>query len=122
MTMQTVVGIARALDDQNRLRVLCALKGRELCVCQLTEMLGLAPSTVSKHMTLLKQARLVQARKDRRWVYYRLPRKSDPRIRKALAWVHTSLADDQTIGEDADKLDQILTYDPEDLCQKQNRN
>lgn len=120
--MQTVSTIIRALDDENRLRVLCALKGRELCVCQLTEMLELAPSTVSKHMSLLKVARLVEARKDGRWVYYRLPRKADPRVRGALSWLHKSLLEDPTVCKDADKLEKILTCDPEVLCQKQNRS
>jgi ArsR family transcriptional regulator len=45
----------------------------ELCVCQLIKMLGLAPSTVSKHMSILRQARLVQARKEGKWMYYRFP-------------------------------------------------
>jgi DNA-binding transcriptional ArsR family regulator len=47
----------------------------ELCVCQIIELLGLVPSTVSKHMSILKQAGLVENRKEARWMYYRLPKK-----------------------------------------------
>ncbi len=71
--MELLVDIAKALSDSNRVRALAALQHGELCVCQLIELLKLAPSTVSKHMSILKQAGLVESRKDSRWVYYRLP-------------------------------------------------
>ena len=70
--MQQFMGVSKALADQNRIRALLLLKDRELCVCQITEVLSLAPSTVSKHMSILKQAGLVQMRKEGRWAYYRL--------------------------------------------------
>ena len=60
--MFTYMAITRALSDQNRVRMLLALNGRELCVCQIIELLGLAPSTVSKHMSILANARLVEGR------------------------------------------------------------
>ena len=70
--MESVLAITRALADENRVRALLVLDGRELCVCQLIEFLGLAPSTVSKHMTILRQARLIEGRKKGRWMNYRL--------------------------------------------------
>ena len=66
------LNITKALAEENRLRILLALDGAELCVCQLVELLELAPSTVSKHMSVLRQARLVESRKDGRWMHYRL--------------------------------------------------
>ncbi len=62
--MRTMVNITRALADGNRLRILMALRGGELCVCRIVAMLALAPSTVSKPIYLLRQAGLVEARKD----------------------------------------------------------
>jgi len=56
--MRTIINIAKAFSDENRVRALMMLCNGELCVCQLIEMLGLAPSTVSKHMTILYQAGL----------------------------------------------------------------
>jgi AhpD family alkylhydroperoxidase len=50
-----------------------ALWDGELCVCQMIELLGLAPSTVSKHISILRPAELLESRKDGRWIYYRLP-------------------------------------------------
>jgi len=46
MTMRDFMDIARALSDENRVRALMALRGRELCVCQIIELLGLAPSAL----------------------------------------------------------------------------
>jgi len=49
-----------------------ALDGREMCVCDLTELVGADQSTVSKHLAILKQAGLVEDRKDGVMVYYRV--------------------------------------------------
>lgn len=70
--MEKVIAIAKALSDSHRLRALFVLGKGELCVCQLIELFGLAPSTVSKHMSILKKAGLVKSRKNGRWVYYSL--------------------------------------------------
>ena len=48
--MREFMRITKALADANRVRVLLALAGRELCVCQITELFGLAPSTMSKQI------------------------------------------------------------------------
>lgn len=64
--------LTKALADGSRLRLLKLLEDGEVCVCVLTEALGLAPATVSKHLSLLKAAGFIQARKDGRWVHYRL--------------------------------------------------
>lgn len=64
--------LTKALADGSRLRLLKLLEDGEVCVCILTEALGLAPATVSKHLSLLKAAGFIQARKDGRWVHYRL--------------------------------------------------
>ncbi|MHC4105048.1 MAG: ArsR/SmtB family transcription factor, partial [Planctomycetota bacterium] len=71
--MLDFINMTKALSDENRVRAIMMLRNGELCVCQLIEMLGLAPSTVSKHMSILRQARLVQVRKEGRRMYYRLP-------------------------------------------------
>ncbi len=57
--MRELMAVMKALADENRVRILMAVLGRELCVCQIVELLGLAQSTVSKHMSILHQARLV---------------------------------------------------------------
>lgn len=116
------MSITRALADEPRVRILLALRGRELCVCQITELLGLAPSTVSKHMSLLKQASLVECRKDSRWKHYRLASNgASGEARGAIAWAYKSVATSPQIREDARRLKQILRLDPEKLCRAQIR-
>ena len=66
--MNELLNITRALADESRVRALLALRQGELCVCQLTELFGAAPSTVSKHLSVLYQAGLVESRKEGRWV------------------------------------------------------
>ena len=102
--------IARALADENRVRVLLALRERELCVCQIVEMLGLAPSTVSKHISILRQARLLESRKDGRWIYYRLSGKDAPEAaRTAIEWVSKCLENEPRIAEDTKRVDAICS-------------
>ena len=61
--MRDLLAVMKALADENRLRIVAALQGRELCLCQIVELLGLATSTVSRHASILQQARLVQSRR-----------------------------------------------------------
>ncbi|NLH41627.1 MAG: winged helix-turn-helix transcriptional regulator [Planctomycetes bacterium] len=118
--MRDVLDVTKALADGNRLRVLMALAGGELCVCQIVELLQLAPSTTSKHMSILRQARLVESRKEGRWMYYRLPDREAPKVVKdALAWVRRHLAESPQIGRDKKELAKILSMDPEQLCKGQ---
>ncbi len=119
--MREVLDITKALADANRLRVLMALTGGELCVCQIVELLELAPSTVSKHMYILRQARLVDSRKDGRWMYYRLPPRDAPKaVKETIAWVRRQLAESPQMRQDAERLRKILAMDPEKLCKRQN--
>ncbi len=121
--MTGVLNVTKALADANRLRAIMALDGGELCVCQLIEMLGLAPSTVSKHLSILHQAGLVEARKEGRWMYYRLSGRGAPKtVREAVAWVRRNLNETAQIVQDRRKLAKILSMDRETLCKKQNRN
>jgi DNA-binding transcriptional ArsR family regulator len=120
--MREFMAISKALADSTRVRMLLALDRGELCVCQLIELAKLAPSTVSKHMAILRQARLVDARKAGRWMYYRLPGKEAPLpARQAIQWTRRALADDPQIQKDKKTLGAILKTDPEELCRRQTR-
>ena len=98
----------RALADENRIRILMALRPPALRMPSHT-FLDLAPSTTSKHLSILRQARLIESNKQGRWVYYRLADDSPrPNIREALAWMKDSLANDPTIIEDEARIAEIL--------------
>lgn len=97
--MERLIGILKAVSDPNRLRTLLALmRCEELCVCEIKEMLGIAMGTVSRHMDVLKKARLVKARKEGRWVYYRLSEELPPRL---LDWITDEMAEDLRVPRDA---------------------
>lgn len=121
--MRQLVRITKALADENRIRILGALRLHELCVCQLIELLGLAPSTVSKHLSILRNARLVDSRKQGRWMYYRLAGDDAPQlVPDALAWVLSALAESPKTLADEKRMEEILKIDPEILCSRQARS
>jgi ArsR family transcriptional regulator, arsenate/arsenite/antimonite-responsive transcriptional repressor len=66
------IKVMKALSDPSRVKVVKMLQRREMCVCEIQEALGLAQSTVSKHLRILEEAGLVTFRKDGLWVNYRL--------------------------------------------------
>ena len=118
--MREFMNLTKALADEKRVRALLALRNGELCVCQLTELFGLAVSTVSKHLSILYQAGLLESRKEGRWMYYRLPGKeASVAVREALEWVNKSLAENPRIAEDARQLKKLLKVDPVELCKRQ---
>ncbi|MFV1968489.1 MAG: ArsR/SmtB family transcription factor [Pirellulaceae bacterium] len=118
--MRELLAVMKALADENRLRMIAALHGRELCLCQIVELLGLATSTVSRHASILHQARLVRARKEGRWTYFRLDDTAPSEAAEAMALVVRALKRDHQAREDAKRLLQILKLDPEALCRKQS--
>ena len=118
--MHELLDITNALADENRLRALLALRGGELCVCQLIELLGLAPSTVSKHMQILRQARVVEIRREGRWSYYRLAGPGAPvAAREAIEWVLRCAGESDRARADVRRLELITQESPEDLCRRQ---
>ncbi|MBM4090072.1 MAG: winged helix-turn-helix transcriptional regulator, partial [Planctomycetes bacterium] len=119
-SLRDFMAITKALADEQRVRVLLALERGELCVCQIVELMGLATSTISKHMSILKHARLVDSRKEGRWIYYRRADKNaPPAVRRAIAWVTQCVGADPQAVRDKQRLAEIRTQDPHDLCVSQ---
>lgn len=114
------MNITKALADETRVRTLLALRQGELCVCQITELFGLAPSTVSKHLSILLHAGLVESRKEGRWIYYQLPAHPTPGpAHEVMDCVEKSLRKDRHVAEDARRIRKILKKNPTELCRKQ---
>jgi len=119
-TMRSTVRVTKALADPQRLRILMMLQPGELCVCQIVEVLALAPSTVSKHLSILSAADLVVSRKNGRWAHYRLPTtEASPSVPPVLTWLDEQLKHDATIQQDRKKLRTVTACDPEQLCRQQ---
>lgn len=116
--MNKTLSITKALSDGNRLRILMALaEHRELCACQITELLGTAGATVSRHLTVLNHAGLIESRKDGRWVNFRLV--EDPEHALMIIWLKNVLTNTSQIMADNASLHNIIAQDPEDICRKQ---
>lgn len=62
----------QALSDKLRMEILELLKTRELCVCEITDILGISQSKLSFHLKALREANLVNTRQEGKWTYYRL--------------------------------------------------
>ncbi len=106
----------KALADGSRLRIIAALtRHSELCVCQVTELLGLATATVSRHISMLQNAGLVEYRKDGRWVYCRISEDFPDRLKH---WLEAELLNTPEIESDKDRLDEITSIQVEELCRK----
>lgn len=115
--MKRFLAITKAMSDPSRVRMLCALRSGELCVCQLIELLRLAPSTVSKHLSILNQAGLVESRKNGRWVHYRLPKSGEADLAARMTKeTFRALSDSPEITDDGNRLAEIREADLEQLC------
>lgn len=79
--VERAVTLFHALSDETRLEILEMLRGGEQCVCDLQDSLEAAQSRLSFHLKVLKDAGLVEDRREGRWSYYRI-------VPRALAEVH----------------------------------
>jgi DNA-binding transcriptional ArsR family regulator len=121
--MRDCITIAKALSDPQRVRAMMALRNGELCLCQLIELLKRSPSTVSKHMAILGQARLVESRKEGRWVHYRLANaRAHPCVSGAIRWLKGCLRKDPAIRADARRLKKVCRLPKEKMgaCYKRS--
>jgi DNA-binding transcriptional ArsR family regulator len=115
--LETFETVAKAIADPSRVRILKLLEQGELCVCQITTVVELAPATVSKHLAALKTAGLVQLRRDGKWAYYRLAERDfNAYARSFLDLVGASLEDDPTTAEDRRVLALVNAVPVQVLC------
>ena len=105
MSLRKYEATMKAVADPTRVRILKMLEGGELCVCQIIAVLALSPSTVSKHLFLLKSAGLVNDRKEKKWIHYSLDRESDdPYVAGILRELSSWLDRDPVITRDRARL------------------
>lgn len=106
----------KSLSDPNRLRILKMLQIKPLCVCEITDILELATSTVSKHLSILKETGFIIEEKDGKWVNYMInPRPEDPRISSIISTLDFWIADQKMINEDKAK---VIKVDRHFVCSK----
>lgn len=99
--MKNVIKTFKAIADESRLCILGMLKGKPLCVCKIAEVLGLAQSTVSRHLKILEDSGLVHREKAGLWVEYSLPSAPPGSLSgKVLDLVQDVLEEDPLIRQD----------------------
>ena len=90
------------------------LQVRPLCVCEISDVLGLANSTVSKHLSILKDTDFITDRKENKWVIYNLNRTTlENYVRDIIPLMQEWLPNDSTVRRDVDK---VLYVDRNILC------
>lgn len=108
MTVDSLQRVFKTLTDPTRVRILALLAREELAVQDLVEVLGIAQSTVSRHLSILREAGLIRDRREGTYGYYRFSRPTDAAWRGAWELTEVSLADDPVVARDAEALDVIL--------------
>lgn len=108
MTMQELALIGKAFSEPARVRVIALLRMRELCVCELCDILELPQSTLSTHLQYLRQTGLVKTRQEGKWVYYTLSQTLLVATRALFRLDEHELAADAVLKADARKLTQRL--------------
>lgn len=97
----------KALGDETRVRIVHLIAHRgEMCVCDVEEVLAISQSKASRHLAYLKNAGVVEDRRDRTWVYYRLASEGAPLL-KAVRELRRALAGDDTAREDLARAESI---------------
>ncbi|MFG1519986.1 MAG: metalloregulator ArsR/SmtB family transcription factor [Thermoplasmataceae archaeon] len=81
--------IFKALGERNRLHIITLLSQKELCVCELVDLLGISQSNVSQHLAKLKSVNLVRERRGKQWIFYSI----NPERKKVLDRVLELLPD-----------------------------
>jgi ArsR family transcriptional regulator len=106
--MKAFIKVMKSLSDPSRVKMVKLLQHKEMCVCEIQEALGLAQSTVSKHLKILEDAGLIVYSKDGLWVNYRLADGAkSPYVANMLGNLRHWLNNESEIDELVQRLDRI---------------
>ena len=114
--MKELVLTAKALADPSRVRILMALRERELCVCELCDALAATQSTLSTHLQVIRAAGLVSARKEGKWMYYAIAPDAKRLVASLFKFFARPLKADKMLQRDAKKLRQRLALRDKGAC------
>ncbi len=110
------IDLFRALADKTRLRCLALLMTEgELCVCELTEAIGLSQPKVSRHLATLRTVGVVDDRRSGQWIYYRLHPDLPAWVRRVLRAAFLAANSDRTFSADRTAFRRI-TRRPKSMC------
>ena len=106
--MEKLASYFKGLADENRIRILNLLFHGELCGCDIQHVLGASQSTVSRHLSYLKNAGLVLDRRAGYRVYYRLVQSQDPEITELFQYLVLAFAKDKAMKADMKSLREAI--------------
>ena len=97
----------RALADRTRLRLLNLMAAGEVCVCFFVEVLGESQPKISRHLAYLRRAGVVAARRDGKWMHYRISTPADTHAARVFAEVVAWLGEEQGMRQDRARMASI---------------
>ncbi|HEX6624839.1 MAG TPA: metalloregulator ArsR/SmtB family transcription factor [Pyrinomonadaceae bacterium] len=97
----------KALADRTRLRLLNLMGEDEVCVCYFVEVLGTNQPKISRHLAYLRRAGVVSARRDGKWMHYRVVSPSDAHAARVFAEVRAWLREEREMQQDRTRLARI---------------
>ena len=104
LDVRPVSRLFKALADETRLRIVALLAHGELCVCHLEAALGLPQPTASRHLSVLRNAGVVDTRREGSWIYYRLIEQSNPDCQQQLRTLTRAFAKRSVLRQDIERL------------------
>jgi len=99
--------LLRALADRTRLRLLNLIGDREVCVCFFVEILKTSQPKISRHLAYLRRAGIVEARREGKWMHYRIAEPADAAARRVVDDVRSWLKSDTTMVHERERLEGI---------------
>src|SRR5215467_1171267 len=99
-----LVNLFQALADPTRLRLINLMGDDEVCVCFFVEILQTNQPKISRHLAYLRRAGIVAARREGKWIHYRMVMPSDPAAARILDEVRSSLKQDRELQRDRERL------------------
>lgn len=114
--VQDLTLAAKAFADPTRVRVLAALRPGELCVCELADSLTVTQSTLSTHLRVIRDAGLVSARKQGKWMYYAIAPGAGRLVAMLFDYFAVSLKQDKALVKDGQRLQRRLAMRDHGAC------
>jgi len=116
INLKKITKILKALADESRIRITVLLKKRNgLCVCEITEIIGLSQPTISSHLKKLQDAEIITYSKDGLWVNYSLDENMEKEVKQLLDSMVQILSEDERIKSDVSRSFKI---NREMICKK----
>ncbi|MGE5435621.1 MAG: ArsR/SmtB family transcription factor [Syntrophothermus sp.] len=99
--MEKITSVFKALSDSNRLRILKMLQVKPLCACEIKEILGLASSTVSQHLSILKKEDFITEEKEGKFINFKInPHPQNVQVASLLSIMNLIGSDEQIAKKD----------------------